>query len=344
MLTNPLPWQRQTWDRLFSAPTGLPHALLISGPEGIGKRQFARLVAQALLCEQLGRSSHPCGACLSCHWFEQETHPDFKLLQPDSHAADETDGGDSDQESGRGRGKQGGKQISVAQVRGLAGFTDLSAHRCGRKVVMLHPAEDLNLSAANALLKTLEEPPRETFFLMVCHRAHRILPTVRSRCRLMPMRIPGPAESIPWLAEQGVKDPLLALSVAGFAPLRALEDMRADNLERRKIFLRRLANGTLDPIGDAGNHDSTELPQVLGWLHQWTYDLVANRLSGRTRYNPDFAEPLRHISRQADIVQLGRYHRSLVAYQSRLGHPLNPRLVFEYLFLSYLRSIGSGRE
>ena len=204
---------------------------------------------------------------------------------------------------------------------------------------MLHPAEDLNASAANALLKTLEEPPPGTFFLLVSHRPGRVLPTVRSRCRVVPMRVPPPAEGIAWLAEQGVEEPSLALSEAGFAPFRALENSDANHVKRRKQFLGLLADDTLDPLGHAATLDADDLPDVLGWLHKWTYDLVANRLTGRTRYNLDFSVVLHRLSERADLSQLGRLYRTLVKYQSYLGHPLNPRLIFEHLFLSYLRCI-----
>jgi DNA polymerase-3 subunit delta' len=153
------------------------------------------------------------------------------------------------------------------------------------------------------------------------------------------MPVPTVALGAAWLAEQGVEDPLFVLAEAGNAPLRAMENARGRHFERRKSFLERLANGTLDPIRDAATHDSTELPEVLGWLHKWTYDLVANRLTGRARYNPDYADSLQRISRQANVVQLGRYYRTLVSYRSRLGHPLSSRLVLEHLFFLYLRCL-----
>jgi DNA polymerase-3 subunit delta' len=338
MLKQPLPWQSHAWQQLFSTPAGWPHALLVYGPKGIGKFHFTQLAAQALLCERPGRNFFPCGSCTSCYWCGQETHPDLKLLQPESLSQD-----DGEVRSGEDRGtrrpRQGGKQISVGQVRELTGFMDLTAQCGGRKVVVVHPTEDLGVSAANALLKTLEEPPRETTFLLVSHRPHRIPPTVRSRCRLLPMHAPQANEGIAWLAEQGVAEPLLVLSEAGFAPLRARDHSQGDYLKRRKDFLGRLADDTLDPIEQAATLDLTDLPEILGWLQRWTYDLVANRLTGRTRYNLDFAVPLRRTSGRADVARLGRLYRTLITYQSSLGHPLNARLIFEHLFLSYLRCI-----
>jgi DNA polymerase-3 subunit delta' len=335
MLNNIISWQFPAWQQLFSAPAAFPHALLVCGARGIGKLHFVRLAAKALLCEQPGAQFTPCSACASCRWFDQEAHPDLRLIQPESLSREEAIGeGSEDRE--RGKEKRGGKRISVSQIRDLADFVGLSAHRRGRKVVLLHPAEDLNASAANALLKTLEEPPPGTFFLLTSHRPHGVLATVRSRCRILPMRAPPPAEGMAWLAEQGVEDPSSVLSEAGFAPFRALANADADHVERRKQFLRLLADDTLSPLDVAATLDPDALPDVLGWLHKWTYDLVANRLTGRTRYNLDFAVPLRRIAERADVAQLGRLFRTLARYQSYLGHPLNPKLVFEHLFLAYL--------
>jgi DNA polymerase-3 subunit delta' len=224
-------------------------------------------------------------------------------------------------------------------VRELSDFLALSPHRRGRKVVLLVPAEELNISAANALLKTLEEPPRETIFLIVANQPQRILPTVRSRCRLLPMSAPPVAQSLVWLAEQGVEEPLLALSEAGSAPLRALENSRGNNRRQRQEFLARLAQDALDPIAYAANLDLIDFARVVGWLYKWTYDLVANRMAGRTRYNLDFAVPLGRISARADVARIGQLHRTLVRYQSTLGHPLNARLALENLFLSYLSCV-----
>lgn len=332
------PWQKQLWQQLGGQ--AFPHAFLIHGPKGIGKLHFAKVLAQALLCETSRPGLDPCESCLSCHWYRQESHPDFKLLQPEAFETVEEPGTDT----GSGRTKQGGSQIAVGQIRALAGFLDLSAHRQGKKVVLVHPADELNVNAANALLKTLEEPPRDTVLLLVAHRIHRILPTVRSRCRALPMRIPIPEESTAWMLEEGIEHPAQALADAGFAPLQALDNTRGDYPERRKSFLEHLAARAFDPVGFAATHEGRELPQVLGWLQKWTYDLVSMRLTGHIRYNPDFKQTLQELAKHADAVQLERFYRALVLGESRVRHPLNPRLVLEHLFLSYQRCMQGAHR
>lgn len=333
------PWQIHAWQQITSRP--LPHAFLIYGRRGIGKLHFAKSLAQALLCEQPGSNLNPCESCPSCHWFRQESHPDFKLLQPEALEADPSDEG-ANSDTGAGKTKRGGSQISVGQVRTLSGFLELSAHRQGRKVVLLHPADELNVNAANALLKTLEEPPQDTVLLLLTHRVHRILPTVRSRCRALPMRCPLPAESIDWLAAHGVESAAEVLSEAGFAPLRALEYMHGDYRERRKRFLDSLAAQTHDLLGLAASQEGRDLPQILGWLQKWIYDLLSMRLTGRIRYNSEYAVALRQLASRIDAASLVQLYRVLVVHESRLGHPLNARLALERLLLTYQHCAEGG--
>jgi len=146
------PWQKESWQRWAGLRSRLPHAILLKGPQGIGKFDFAKNLAQSLLCEQPLTDGLACQNCPSCLWFQQETHPDFRLLQPDS-LSDLEEG--EEREAGK---KKPSQQISVDQIRGLANFANLSSHRGGHRVVLIHPAEAMNTNAANALLKTLEEP------------------------------------------------------------------------------------------------------------------------------------------------------------------------------------------
>jgi len=312
--------------------------LLLSGPVGIGKTQFARLAAKAVLCEDPRERFAPCDACLSCRWYDQKAHPDLKVIESESPQGDET-GLQSSGARGDGKEKRGGRQIAVAQIRELSSFLGLTSHRHGKKVVLIITAEDLSASASNAFLKTLEEPPPGVLFFLVSHRPHRILPTVRSRCCCLPMRAPTRLEGVNWLAERGISEPELALAAAGFAPLRALENEKGEQRNRRKAFFEALAAETVDAVGLAAELDAIDLQIVLGWLQTWIYDLTTNRLVGRTRYNLDFAGPLRDVARRTNLPHLVSLYRSLVRQQSRVNHPLNSQLVFEQLLVSYSRCV-----
>ena len=147
------PWHRNAWRQLAEHWQQQPNAWLLAGRENTGKTEFARSLAQALLCEKPQADHSACGHCPSCHLFEQDSHPDFYLLEPD-----QTEG-----ESGARRLQQ----IKIDAVRAILEPLTHSSLRGNRRVVMIAPAESMNLQAANALLKMLEEPPEAVVFLLV---------------------------------------------------------------------------------------------------------------------------------------------------------------------------------
>ena len=144
-------WHKVTYQQLAQRAGRLPHALLLKGAAGIGKRAFAGALAQGLLCEKPATPLVACGACEACHWFDTGNHPDFRLLQPEAAETASDDAEATD----KAADKKKKRDISVAQVRALAEFIHVSSHRNGAKVVLIQPAEAMNVNAANALLKSL---------------------------------------------------------------------------------------------------------------------------------------------------------------------------------------------
>jgi DNA polymerase-3 subunit delta' len=138
------PWHLGEFDRLLDEKSRLPHAILIQGPHGIGKAAFAQTLAQALLCESPEPSGAACGRCAACHWLEAGTHPDYRQIEPESLA-------EADTEEQGGDKKKASLQITIEQIRALPEFIGISSHRGGPKVVLIHPAEALNIAfvAAN---------------------------------------------------------------------------------------------------------------------------------------------------------------------------------------------------
>lgn len=175
-----LPWQKHQWQTLRRQIDGgtFTHALLINGLKGIGKLQFALALRDFLLCER--PAEFACGECKSCVLLRAQTHADFITLQPEEE----------------------GKAIRVDQVRELAQFVSQTAQRNGRKIVLLNPADALNMNAANALLKSLEEPTADTHFLLLCAEPKRLPATVRSRCQMLSLVAPAPELAVSWLSEQ----------------------------------------------------------------------------------------------------------------------------------------------
>ena len=221
-------WNQPILDSLAARSARLPHALLVYGPRGIGKLALAERISQTLLCESSGH--RPCGSCDGCRWFRGGNHPDFRRVEPEAIAKlPPTD----PEENEVKKPKQPSIQIKIEQVRELANFLYVRSHRGAMRVALVHPAEDMNENASNALLKGLEEPPAGAMFILVSHRPAQLLPTIRSRCVALPVPVPPREAALEWLSGQGIKDAERWLAYAGGAPLRALDyAAEAESLSR----------------------------------------------------------------------------------------------------------------
>lgn len=321
---NLYPWQISVWQRLVAERQRLPHALLIHGRRGIGKRAFAFEFARFLLCEA-PQGERACGLCRGCHLFRVGTHPDFRVLEPEER-------------EGEGEGNRGIQQISIGQVRELTDFVRLSTHQHGLRVILIHPAEAMNVAAANALLKNLEEPAENTVFLLVSHQPRQLLPTVLSRCRAMALPLPALEVGRAWLEEQGVAEAELCLAISGGAPLEAQSYAGGERLENRRALLSALAEpGRLDWLRLAEEGSRQELAELIDWLQKWLYDLLAVRFTGRVRYNPDFARRLQELGAGVNVDALLRFLREVAGVRRHLKHPLNTQLLLESVFSAYQR-------
>ncbi len=323
------PWQKSDMERLRDLRKRPPHAILFKGKSGIGKFDLAMNFAQSLLCQQPDEAELACGKCPSCHWFEHQSHPDFRLLQPEALSL-------NGQESESG--KKPSKLISVEQVRSLADFVGLSAHQGGRRVIVIHPAEAMNTNAANALLKNLEEPPLGVLFILVSHRPQQLLPTIRSRCLSFAVSAPDAASAARWLKEQGVKNPADALAASGFAPLLAVQqDQQLGSEEREKLLRAVRQPVALDVFSLAESMQKIEQVLVVQWLQQWSYDLNAMKLAGRLRYHPGEEAAIRKLVESVEPLNLARLQKLLLTAKREAHHTLNPKLFFESLLLVYRR-------
>jgi DNA polymerase-3 subunit delta' len=334
---NNCEWHDAELFSLLARRGTLSHALLIHGPQGVGKLAFAMSLAQSLLCERPDPRGFACGRCAACGWFEAGNHPDFRLIEPESLGEEKRQARVEEEAEEKG---SGGRYITVEQVRALAGLVEVSTHRGGLKVVVLHPAESLNINAANALLKSLEEPPEGTHFLLVAHRPGTIPPTVLSRCRRVSLGRPPRAAAAAWLKSEGVREPEVALAHAGDAPLLARDLAQADYWQQRGALLEALSEPRFDPLATAERVRDYAPATVLSCLQKWTFDLLLRRCAGSIRYNPDFADSIRALAALADTLPLLRYHRDLVQLQRVVQHPLNARLFFEALLASYQSSVA----
>lgn len=324
------PWQADSWQSLQGLRGRLPHALLLKGAQGIGKFDLAMNFAQSLLCESPQEDGTPCAACNSCHWFEQDCHPDFRKVQPDALSA-------SEEGEEKANGKKPSREISVDQIRDLSSFCNLSAHSGGYRVVVINPAESMNLNAANSLLKTLEEPTDKLLFILVSNKPQQLLPTILSRSLSLAIHTPTPEEGAAWLAEQGLKDPAHALAQTGFSPLQALAWAESgEGAEERAILLAAIRQpAKLDPLSLAENLQRGIPVHIIHCLQQWCHDLISAKLAGTVRYFPDQAQGLIKLSSSTSPEALLRFNKELQDARRAASHPLNPKLLLESLFLSY---------
>lgn len=339
MSTSIYPWQEQAWRQLQQLRGRLPHALLFHGPEGIGKTAFAEHLAQALLCEAPAPDGHPCGSCLSCGWFAQYSHPDFRRVRPEL-LDEEADGGDDAADAAESKksskSKAPSKEIKIDQIRALADFMNVSTHRQGLRVVVLYPAEALNSASANAILKTLEEPPPGTVFLLISNSLDRLLPTILSRCRKFALAMPSPDEALRWLTAQDVANADVWLAEQGGAPLAAQAMAASDQREAMDELLQMLARPGVDiALRTADRLQKTPAAALAGWLQRWLYDIFSYKLCGRIRYYPRYGKELAALAAQADTAGLLRGLKAANDRRAIAEHPLAPKLFIEDMLLDY---------
>ncbi|WP_395408179.1 DNA polymerase III subunit delta' [Pseudoduganella sp. UC29_106] len=327
------PWQQDAWQQLQTLRQRMPHAILFHGAAGIGKADFIEQFAQALLCESALPDGHACGQCASCGWFAQQNHPDYRRIRPESmedEVADEEGGED------KKKSKTPSKEIKIEQIRSLADFMNISTHRQGLRVVVLYPAEGLNMPASNALLKTLEEPPPGTVFLVSSNSLDRVLPTILSRCRKFAMPMPSHAEALAWLKEQGVPDADSWLREQGGSPLAAAAQAEQGNREEMDSFLQYLAHPSVEgALRTADKLQKVPLSALVSWQQRWLYDVFSYKLAGNIRYYPRYQ---RELAGLADKIHVSRLMAALKGANERRAvadHPLSPKLFIEDMLLDY---------
>jgi DNA polymerase-3 subunit delta' len=340
-MTNPLyPWQENAWLQLQQLRGRLPHAILFHGAGGIGKSAFAERFGQSLLCQTPAADGQPCVQCPSCGWFEQYGHPDYRRVRPEVLDDEDADDGEEPGDTGESKksAKAPSKDIKIDQIRALADFMNISTHRQGMRVIVLYPAEALNTIAANALLKTLEEPPPHTIFLLVSNSVDRLLPTILSRCRKFALSMPPREQALEWLREQQVDDADAWLAEQGGAPLAAQAQARSGTRETMDEFLRHLAQPSIDgALKIADKLQKTPVPELVSWLQRWQYDIFSHKLSGTIRYYPRYRTALTALAGRVQVCALLGALKAANERRAIAEHPLSAKLFIEDMLLDYSR-------
>lgn len=340
MINSIFPWHQEAWQQLQVLREHLPHAILFHGESGTGKSAFIEAFAQSLLCENVQPGGFACGSCASCGWFLQHNHPDYRRVRPE---ALEQDGGDSEADGGDDgkkskAGKTPSKDIKIEQIRQLADFMNISTHRQGLRVVVLYPAEALNTPASNALLKTLEEPPPGTVFLLASNSLDRLLPTILSRCRKFALPLPDAASALAWLRQQGVAEADAAdwLREQGGAPLAALAQAETGNREELQLLLGVLARPSAEAaLKHADKLSKTSLATLVSWQQRWLYDLLSCKMAGTVRYYPRHQKELAALGGTVHTANLLQAIKNTNERRATADHPLSPKLFVEAMLLDY---------
>jgi DNA polymerase-3 subunit delta' len=339
MTTSIYPWQEAAWQQLQTLRARMPHAILFHGAAGTGKADFIEHFAQSLLCENAGPGGHACGECVSCGWFGQQNHPDFRRVRPESFEDEVTGDGEEGEEKKAAKSKAPSKEIKIEQIRQLADFMNISTHRQGLRVVVLYPAEALNMPASNALLKTLEEPPPGTVFLLSSNSLDRLLPTILSRCRKFALPMPSHDEALAWLKAQGVADADSWLREQGGAPLAALAQSESGSREEMDVLLQMLGHPSVEAaLRAADKLQKVPLSSLVSWLQRWLYDMFSYKLSGNIRYYPRYRKELAGLADKVHTAKVMAAIKSVNERRAIADHPLSPKLFIEDMLLDYAAS------
>ncbi len=348
------PWMQPAWTRLVELGGRLPHALLFVGPPGLGKRELAEALAARLLCDSPAADGHACGRCEPCQWRLAGNHPDLRHVVPAADAAADGAEGEGAEAAPAKEGKAKSEQILIEQIRDLQSALSVTGHHSARRVVVLDPAEAMNVFTANALLKLLEEPPEGCVFLLVSSAPRRLLPTIRSRCQQWPFSRPDDVALAQWKA--GAAPSMQALlAIGGGMPLAAerMAQRGADALLDR--FVRDVSGlQAADALRIAGQWEawlkSKEalaagfgLPELTDWMQRWVSDLAALRLGGRVRFFPAQEGLLSALATRCSVAAVSHCYNDFVQLRRVSRHPLNARLFLEDMLLRYARAITGNR-
>ena len=331
MINNIFSWQHHIWHQLQANRQRLPHAILLHGRAGIGKYDFAKQLSQSLLCLQPDDSGAACQQCASCNWFKEEGHPDFRLLSPEQED-------DAEQEGGATKKTRKKTQISVAQIRDLNDFLGLSSHRSeGLRIILIHPAESLNVASANALLKMLEEPASGVLFILVSHHLQRLIPTILSRCQKIQMPVPTEEEALGWLNKQGVSNAAQQLAYLDGSPIKVFNEQ--SQFEQFKDVWRLLALGNkLEPHLLAPLLIVHSVESGITALQKWIYDIVAIKMVGQIHYHLPYVKALQVLAEKVNLNRLFDLQKNLMEMRKLATHPLNHELQMENLLVEYTKA------
>lgn len=322
------PWQEKQWQQLWqSVQAGrLPHALLLAGMAGTGKYAFAIHAAQAMLCQGVSSVGDACGTCHHCRLVITQAHPNIYYVTPEKD----------------------GHAIKVDQIRELSEFVQQSSLKGEYRFVMINPAHSMNINAANALLKTLEEPSSGAVIILISDQISHLPATIRSRCQRILFPRPDHQQALIWLKSQLPPDqaqPEKLLRIAHGAPLAALALTQDDVMPLRDdIFqsLLKLAEKRADPLTLAAKWQKLDPIQWMEMISAWAADLVRLQFGAQTKQliNQDYEGMLSACAERMPVKYNLRLLEDTLSAQRQMqtGINFNKQLLLESLLIRWAGS------
>lgn len=301
-------WLQSSWDFLLERKKNktLPHALLFTGNKGVGKYQLSVAFSRYLLCH----TEQSCGQCHGCVLFSAGHHPDFFVLMPEEHG-----------------------QIKIDQIRQITEKLNYTAQQGSYRIVVIKEAHAMNTAAANALLKTLEEPGEKTLLMLTTASESFLPPTIRSRCQVLKIKA-DPVIAKTALISQGLseKESLYFLDLSDNAPLAALEFSKSNYLTRREIIFKKIEKATVGKESViALAHDLLEEPldEVLLLFQLAFMELIKVKTNFKT------AEELKNIAEKFSLKKLFSCYNFIINLRLKINSNvnLNAQLLLENIFL-----------
>lgn len=319
-----LPWMVEDFKQLIALKDAgkLAHAYLFGGQQGLGKLLLAKHFSHFLLCTN-PQGNESCGECRECQLLAAGTHPDLKVIQPvDS------------------------KEIKIDQIRETINFFSQTSQRGGYKIIIIEPAESLNINSANALLKVLEEPTDNTLLILVSHQPALLMATIRSRCHIKKFNRPAVEISIDWLESKNVRTSAKELlRIANNIPLRALHFADEDALHDRTVLhsvLESLLLGKMNIAEAADQCESYSLEDNIEALMLCSSDILThNQLGSENEQSPlhdhDLGSLAVFFQDSTKLKALHIFYQELLTARRTINRTSNPNrmLVLESLFYNW---------
>lgn len=329
--TKNYPWHKNSWDYFVKARSRnhLPHALLLTGENGIGKLDFAKKMVKSLLCiEPL--DNEPCHQCKACKTYESGANPDFMEI----------------------RLLEDKQQISVDQIRKLSEFLTYSRSFNSYRVVLINPVERMNLNAANSLLKSLEEPASNTIIILLATQLNSLLPTIKSRCQLLSVPTPDKTQALAWLRQVAPEisnaDELLAM--ANGKPLLAV-DIQDDEIRNREQLAEDILHivSEYKPVTEiAKKWEKHDHDTLLNWQISWVQDFIKqSALTSSGRYPDDqgiggnmqsLSKTLFELRKHQSTAQQWQLYQQLITQKQYLHTSVNSLMFIENMLLLWSES------